>query len=112
MEAVLDVYKRPYNPLRPVVCMDESPRQLIQETRTPLPVKAGRAGRYDYEYRRCGVCSIFIAGEPLKGTRLSRCVNNGPSRTGPGFWPLFGRYDEALEIFIASSIGIQINLLR
>lgn len=70
MEAVLDVYKRPYNPLRPVVCMDESPRQLIQETRTPLPVKAGRAGRYDYEYRRCGVCSIFMAGEPLKGTRF------------------------------------------
>jgi len=70
MEHVLEVYKRPYDPLRPVVCMDESPKQLIGETRHPLPMKPGEPTRFDYEYRRCGVCSIFLASEPLAGRRM------------------------------------------
>ena len=70
MEQVLDVYKRPYDPLRPVVCLDESPRQLIRETRRPLPTKPGAAARYDYEYERCGVCNVFLAVEPLAGKRI------------------------------------------
>jgi len=70
MEKVLDVYKRPYNAAFPVVCMDESPRQLIKETRRTLPAKPGRCTRHDYEYERCGVCNIFMAGEPLVGHRL------------------------------------------
>ena len=70
MEKVLDVYKRPYNAAFPVVCMDESPRQLIKETRRTLPSKPGHCALYDYEYERCGVCTIFIAGEPLAGHRL------------------------------------------
>lgn len=70
MEKVLDVYKRPYNALHPVVCMDESPRQLIKETRRTLPVKPGYSARYDYEYERCGVCNVFITCEPLVGYRL------------------------------------------
>jgi hypothetical protein len=70
MEQVLDVYKRPYDPLRPVVCMDESPRQLIRETRVPLPGGPGVAERYDYEYERCGVCNVFLAVEPLAGQRM------------------------------------------
>lgn len=70
MEQVLDVYRRPYDPQHPVVCMDESPRQLIRETRTPLPAERGRAARYDYEYERCGVASVFLAVEPLKGQRI------------------------------------------
>lgn len=72
MEQVLDIYKRPYDPLYPVVCMDESPRQLIGETRIPLPPIPGRAARYDYEYERCGVCNVFMAVEPLIGRRLVR----------------------------------------
>lgn len=72
MELVLDVYKRPYDFLRPVVCMDESPRQLISNTRLPLPVKPGHGEREDYEYARCGVCNIFMAVEPLAGKRLVR----------------------------------------
>jgi len=48
MEDVLDVYERPYNPLRPVVCMDEQPRQLIGETRLSIPAKPGQVERYDY----------------------------------------------------------------
>jgi len=70
MENVLDVYKRPYDPDFPVVCMDESPKQLIAETKTPVPVKPGRSARYDYEYERMGVCNIFMANEPLVGIRM------------------------------------------
>ena len=71
MEQVLDVYKRPYDPMRPVVCMDESPRQLIRETRLPMPHGRGRDARHDYEYERCGVCSVFLAVEPLAGRRIA-----------------------------------------
>lgn len=70
MEQVLEVYKRPYDALHPVVCMDESPRQLIRETRQPLPAEPGVLARYDYEYERCGVCNVFLAVEPLAGTRI------------------------------------------
>jgi hypothetical protein len=70
MEHVLDVYKRPYDPRRPVVCMDESPRQLIRETKIPIPAGPGRAERHDYEYERCGVCNVFMAVEPLAGRRI------------------------------------------
>ena len=70
MEYVLDVYKRSYNPSFPVVCFDESPRQLIKETRTPVCGQKGRLDRYDYEYERCGVCTVFLANEPLTGKRF------------------------------------------
>jgi len=69
MEMVLDVYKRPFDPLYPVVCMDESPKQLIAETKVPIPASPGEAAKYDYEYKRCGVCNVFLACEPLAGTR-------------------------------------------
>jgi DDE superfamily endonuclease len=70
MEKVLEVYKRPYDPLFPVVCMDESPKQLISETKTPIPAAPGQIAKYDYEYKRCGMCNIFMANEPLVGKRL------------------------------------------
>jgi hypothetical protein len=70
MEHVLDVYKRPYDARFPVICMDESPRQLIDEVKTPVPAEPGQPARYDYEYERCGTCNIFMANEPLAGSRL------------------------------------------
>ena len=70
MERVLDVYKRPPDPLRPVVCMDESPKQLIGETRPPISISPGQPVKQDYEYCRVGVCNIFLACEPLAGKRL------------------------------------------
>ncbi len=70
MEMVLDVYKRPLRKRYPVVCMDESPKQLIAETRTPILASPGRPARYDYEYKRCGMCNIFLACEPLAGKRF------------------------------------------
>ena len=70
MEMVLDVYKRPLDPLYPVVCMDESPKQLIAETKVPIPASPGATAKHDYEYKRCGVCNVFLACEPLAGKRM------------------------------------------
>lgn len=69
MENVLEVYKRPRDPERPVVCMDEKPKQLIKETRTPVPCAKGRPGRVDYEYQRNGTASVFVFVDPLRGWR-------------------------------------------
>lgn len=72
MENVLDVYRRPYDVSFPVICMDETPRQLIRETRVPLPASPGEPERHDYEYERCGVCNVFMACEPLAGKRMTK----------------------------------------
>jgi len=69
MENVLEVYKRPHDPERPVVCMDEKPKQLIKETRTPVPCAKGRSARVDYEYERNGTASVFLFVDPLRGWR-------------------------------------------
>jgi len=67
MEDVLDVYQRPYDPLMPVVCIDETNKQLIEETR--IPGKPGQPERVDYEYERNGVANVFMISEPLAGRR-------------------------------------------
>lgn len=77
---VLDVYKRPYDPTHPVVCMDESPKQLIGETKTPIPASPGQLARYDYEYRRFGMCNIFLACEPLAGKRMLKITERKTKR--------------------------------
>lgn len=69
MEEVLDLYHLPYNPHIPLVCMDEQPVQLIQETRKPLPAAPGKPEKVDYEYERKGTANIFMFTEPLQGTR-------------------------------------------
>lgn len=69
MEDVLDIYGRPYDPKRPQVCFDEHMVQLIAETRQPLPAKAGRPERFDYEYRRNGTRNLFLFFQPLIGWR-------------------------------------------
>lgn len=69
------MYKRPWDALHPVICMDESPKQLIAETRTPIPCSTGKPARYDYEYRRCGSCNIFLACEPLAGKRMVKITD-------------------------------------
>lgn len=66
---VLDVYKTPYNKAIPVICMDESPKQLIKETRSPIAMKPGSDAKEDFEYERCGVVNIFMVNEPLAGKR-------------------------------------------
>ena len=69
MEDVLEVYTRPYDPLRPQVCMDETSKQLLRDARDALPMAAGRRRREDYEYERGGVANVFMFMEPLAGRR-------------------------------------------
>ena len=69
MEDVLEVYTRPHDPARPLVCLDETSKQLVAETRTPLPMKPGQPARYDYEYERNGTASLFMLFAPLEGWR-------------------------------------------
>ena len=99
MEQVLDVYKRPYDPQRPVVCLDESPRQLIGETKVPIPARPGSAARYDYEYERCGVCNVFMAVEPLAGKRLVRVTERKTKTDWASFLEeIAGQYRGARKI--------------
>ena len=69
MEDVLDVYCRPYDPARPVVCMDETCKPLVAEVRPPIAAAPGHCERYDMEYERCGVAEVFLFTEPLGGWR-------------------------------------------
>ena len=72
MEDILEVYRRPLDPQRPLVCMDELPHQLVSETRLPLPLHPGQTQCYDYEYKREGVANIFMVFAPLLGQRWTR----------------------------------------
>ena len=69
MEEVLDIYTRPHDPDMPLVCLDETSKQLVAETRTPVPMKKGRPKRIDYEYERGGVANLFMLFAPLEGFR-------------------------------------------
>ena len=69
MEDVLDLYEEPYDPQRPVICFDESPKQLIAEVREPIPAEPGTPARYDTEYERKGVCDLMMICEPKRGFR-------------------------------------------
>jgi DDE superfamily endonuclease len=88
MEDVLEVYHRPYDPGRPLVCMDECSKQLIAEVRDPLPPLPGAVAKYDSEYERRGTANVFMAVEPLAGKRTVQ-VTDQRTRTD---WALFIRY--------------------
>ena len=70
MENVLDVYTAPHDPKRPLVCLDETSKQLVEETRAPIPMEPGKPSRHDYEYKRAGVANLFMAFAPLEGRRI------------------------------------------
>jgi hypothetical protein len=70
MEQILDVYSLPYDPKRPLLCVDERPCQLIEDVLVPLPMAAGKPKREGYQYKRNGVCTVFMAFEPLTGFRI------------------------------------------
>jgi len=82
MEDVLDLYELPYDPEYPQVCFDETTKQLVRETRLPLPPRLGQAARYDYEYERNGVRNLFMFFEPLASWRHVRVTE---SRTRKDF---------------------------
>lgn len=76
MEDVIEVYQRPHDPACPVVCVDETSKQLIAETRTPIPAKPGRAKRIDYEYHRNGTANLFMMFAPLEGWRQVKVTDH------------------------------------
>ena len=80
MEDVLDVYRRPYDAKRPQVCLDETSKQLIGETRIPILATPGREARYDHEYKRNGVVNLFMMFEPLAGKRHVRVTDRRTKR--------------------------------
>jgi hypothetical protein len=102
MEDVLDVYCRPIDPQRPVVCLDECSKQLIGEVRHPLSSRPGRAGRFDCEYVRHGTANLFMAFEPLGGWREVQVTD----RRQRGDWARFvqglvdGRYKDAEKVIL------------
>jgi len=99
MEMVLDVYKRPIDPIFPVVCMDESPKQLIAETKVPIPASPGEVAKHDYEYRRCGGCNIFLACEPLAGKRMVKITERKTKLDWAWFIEeIAGQYESAEKI--------------
>ena len=75
MEDVLEVYQRPHDPQRPLVCLDETSKQLIIDTRAPIPAKPGQPARHDYEYERNGVANLFMVFAPLEGWRHVKVTN-------------------------------------
>jgi len=99
MEMVLDVFKRPFDPLHPIICMDESPKQLISETRKPIPAAPGRSAKYDYEYKRCGVSNIFLACEPLAGKRMIKITDRRTALDWASFIEeIAAQYEQAEKI--------------
>jgi hypothetical protein len=82
MEDVLDVYHRPYDEKRPLVCLDETSKQLIGEVAEPIPMAPGRPERIDYEYVRNGTANLFMISEPLLGWRTVKVTER---RTGLDF---------------------------
>ena len=102
MEEVLDVYHRPYDPKRPVVCVDETFKQLIGETRAPLPPRPSSVERVDHVYTRNGVASLFLACEPLAGWRHIAVTEHRRRTDWAGFIRslLEGRYRKAEKLVL------------
>ena len=97
MEDILAVYARPYDPRKPVVCMDEKPYQKLDHARQPLPMRPGSTEKVDSEYVRNGTCSIYIFNEPLAGLREAEAL---PRRTKVDWahkvkWLLDEKYPDA-----------------
>lgn len=75
MYAILDLYNEHYDPRRPVICVDEKPKQLLEDSRKPIPMKPRSPEKYDYEYKRKGKANIFICVEPKAGKRLTKVTD-------------------------------------
>jgi hypothetical protein len=101
MEDVLDVYERPYDAHRPVVCMDETSLQLLADTRPAIAGTPGQVAREDYEYVRGGVCNVFVAVEPLAGWRSVALTDRRTRRDWATFMrEVAGRYADAERIVV------------
>jgi len=102
MYRLLALYNRPYDPSYPVVCFDEKSKQLLEDSRTPIPMKPGSLMKYDYEYRRHGTCNIFVAVEPKAGKHHIKVTD---TRTRTDFarfmkWLIVTKYRKAKRIMM------------
>ena len=102
MEDVLEVYSRPYDPTKPMVCMDEKPFQLLDEVREPIPMKSGSIKKVDSEYKREGTCSIFIFTEPLAGWRYAEAFERRTKKDWAQRvkWVLDTQYPDAEKVVL------------
>ena len=107
MEMLLDVYKWSFDPKYPVVCMDESLKQLIEETKIPIAASPGHVAKHDYEYKRCGVCNIFMASEPLAEKRIVKITE----RKTKNDWAYFLE-DIAASYHVADKITLVMDNLN
>ena len=101
MEEVLDQYEKPHDPSEPVICLDEQPYQLLDDVRPAQRAAPGKSAKEDYEYRRCGTCSVFVAVEPKGGRRFVQARRH---RKRPDFAhflrDLLRRYPQAKRIHV------------
>jgi hypothetical protein len=109
MEDILAVYARPYNPKRPVICMDEKPYQLLDHAHTPFPMEPGSPEKIDYEYKRKGTCSIFLFTEPFAPWRHAEAL---PRRTKKDWaykikWLIDEQYPDAeIVVLVMDNLNI------
>jgi hypothetical protein len=102
MYRLLALYNKPYDPSYPVVCFDEKSKQLLEDSRTPIPMKPGSVRKYDYEYRRHGTCNIFVAVEPKAGKHHIKVTD---TRTRTDFarfmkWLIVTKYRKAKRVMM------------
>jgi len=101
MEQVLDIYERPYDPRRPVICFDERPCQLLGDVLMPIPMKPGQIERQDYHYKRNGTCVVLMAVEPLAGRRIVKVTERKTKKDYTRFMKgLALSYPEAEKIIV------------
>ena len=101
MEDVLDQYEKPLDPEEPVICLDEQPYQMIDDARAPEQAQPGKIAKQDYEYRRCGTCSVFVAVESKAGKRLVQAKRHRKRRDFARFVRnLLKRYPQAKRIHL------------
>ena len=98
----MEVYSRPYDPARPVICMDEKPFQMLGEVREAIPMKQGEAEKVDSEYKREGTCSIFIFTEPLAGWRYAEAFEHRAKKDWAHRvkWVLDNQYPDAEKVVL------------
>ncbi len=85
MYDILDLYQEPYNPKKPVIGVDEKPKQLLGEKRLPIKLQPGKVEKYDYEYIRNGKANIFVAVEPKHGKRVTKVTKQRTKKDFAGF---------------------------
>jgi DDE superfamily endonuclease len=107
MEDVLEVYHRPYDAKRPLVCLDEASKQLVGEVVQPLPAEPGQPERFDYEYVRNGTANVFLVSEPLLGWRQVAVTER---RTAKGFAAVLRRLAEDVHADAEAIVLVMDNL--